>query len=256
MMKRSMLVGLILASFTALPAHADELQQQVLAFAKTVSPADFAFTQTMRTERTGAVPSLLTRRYDARGNPAWSLVSIDGKPPTAKQSARTASGKSDTPSYGKIVEWFSAPATRIAATPTHVTYRIAKLPPGAVKLGKHDASGDTSAEAVVNISGPKPFIERAKFFSNTPFRMMMVVKVERFAFNASYRIMPNGKPFSSGNNGEFQGSLMGRAVYEDPDKLCRRYSRKIGYPHDTSRICSVWKLLQNPVDRGPLWRVD
>ncbi len=192
-------------------AQADALQQQVLAIAKAVSAADFAFTQTARFERTGTPATERVSRYDpARG---WTLLRIDGKPPTAKQTEqdKKIARRAQTPSYARITEWFGAPATRIATTPTSVTYRFATLPKGSIKLGPYDASAHTTVDAVVNTAGKALFVERARFTSTKPFRMFVVAKVERFTVNASWRLMPDGRPVGEGNTAEFGGAFMGKA---------------------------------------------
>ena len=201
---------------TLLPqaALADTLQQQVLAAAKTVTAADFAFTQANRFERTGAPATQIVQRYDPRrGKAAWSLLKIDDRAPTPKQAADAAkrSAKAQVPSYARIAEWFGAPATRVATTPTSVTFRFAALPKGTIKMGSHDASANTSVEAVVNTAGRIPFVERARFTSNAPFRMFMVAKVERFVITATHRLLGDGRPVLDATATEFGGSLMGKA---------------------------------------------
>lgn len=214
-----------MALATPVVAQADALQQQVLAAAKTVAAADFAFTQANSFERTGTPAKKFVQRYDPRrGASAWTLVKVDDRAPTAKESADSAkrSAKAKVPTYARIAEWFGAPATRVATTPTTVTYRFASLPKGVITMGSHDASANTSVDAVVNTAGKTPYVERARFSSNAPFRMFMVAKVERFTFNATYRLMPDGRPVNEAVVTEFAGSLMGnaqtmktRTVYSD-----------------------------------------
>ena len=221
--------ALIAVSVMALTApqvsRADALQQQVTAAAKAVTAGDFAFTQINRFERTGTPAKQFVQRYDPRrGASAWTLVKIDDRAPTAKEAADSAkrSAKAQVPTYARVAEWFGAPATRVATTPTTVTYRFASLPKGVVKMGSHDASANTSVEAVVNTAGKTPYVERARFSSNTPFRMFVVAKVERFTFNSTYRLLPDGRPVNEAVATEFAGSFMGnaqtmktRTVYSD-----------------------------------------
>lgn len=204
------------AAALAIPAiaQADALQQQVLAAAKAVTAADFAFTQANRFERTGAPAKSIVQRYDPRrGASAWTLVKVDDRAATAKEIADAAkrSAKAQVPSYARIAEWFGAPATRVSTTPTSVTYRFASLPKGTVKLASHDASANTSVEAVVNTAGRIPFVERARFTSNTAFRMFMVAKVERFVITATHRLLGDGRPVLDSTATEFGGSFMGKA---------------------------------------------
>jgi hypothetical protein len=213
LVSRSLLCGAVAFALPTL-AHADALQQQVLAAAKSVKEGDFAFTQTNRFERTGTPVKQFVQRYDPRkGAAAWTLLRVDDRAPTAKEAADSVkrSTKARVASYSRITEWFGAPATRVATTPTSVTYRFASLPKGAVKMGSYDASANTSVEAVVNTAGKIPFVERARFTSNTPFRMFVVAKVERFVFTSTNRLLPDGRPVPELTTSEFSGSFMGSA---------------------------------------------
>lgn len=196
-------------------AGADALQDQVVAGARAVSPTGYAFTQTTRVERTGAAAKTFVSRYDpARAvGQRWTLVSIDGKAPSAKEaaSAAKAAKAQDVPSYAEIAKWFGGPATRIAQTPTSVTYRFARLPKGIVKMGKHDASADTSAEATVDLSGRAPVVTRVRFASTTAFRMALVVKVERYGVVTTYRPGPDSHPVIDAATVEMAGSVLGKA---------------------------------------------
>jgi hypothetical protein len=201
---------LLLAALIAGPAQADALQEQVLAGMRRTSTADVPFTTTTRIERTGAAAKEIVTRHDPRA-PAgrrWSVVRVDGRAPTAKE-ARDIAGQANRqplPGYERLARWFGAPATR-----TGNTYRFARLPVGALKIGSHDASAHTAAEAVVNTAGPVPFVERVRFVSTRPFRMMLVAKVERYVFTATYAPLGDGRPFPVANDAEVAGAMMGKA---------------------------------------------
>ena len=203
------------ALIVAGPASADALQDQVLAGMKAANTADVGFIQTTRVERTGAAAKEFVTRYDPRAGAAnrWSLVRVDGRAPTAKEAADAAkqAGKVPMPSYARLAQWFGGPATIVARTSGSVTYRFARLPKGVIKMGSHDASADTIADAVVNTSGKAPFVERVRLASSTPFRMMLVAKVERYVFTSSYAPLGDGRLFPNGTDADMSGSLMGKA---------------------------------------------
>jgi len=82
---------LIAASLAALclsagPARADELQNQLVAAAKGASPSAYSFRRAMTIQQTGKPRKILVEQYDPRRPAAdqWSLVSVDGRAPTAK----------------------------------------------------------------------------------------------------------------------------------------------------------------------------
>lgn len=211
MIARPLLVAGLLATA---PAHADLMQDQVLAGLRRADTADVAFTATTRIVRTGASPSEIVTRYDPRA-PAgrrWSVARVDGRAPTAKETGQILKAANGTPlpSQAKIAQWFGSPATRIAQTPGTVTYRFAALPPGVVKVGSRDLSADTIADVVVALHGGAPFIERTRFTSTKGFRMMLVAKVDRFAATTSFAPLPDGRPFPASAQVDMGGSIMGK----------------------------------------------
>jgi len=221
----SVIASVALATIVPGVANADPLQVQVLEAARNLTANNFAFTQAVRFERTGAPTKQVVQRYDPRrGTASWTLVKVDDHAPAAKEIVDFAkmSAKARPPSYAQIADWFGAPATRVATTATTVTYRFAHLPKGAVKMGPFDASTHTSIEAVVNIAGRVPFVEIARFTSNKSFRMMLVVNVQRFVVTTTNRLLPDGHPVPETTATEFAGSFMGgaqtlktRTVYSD-----------------------------------------
>ncbi|MCA3254612.1 MAG: hypothetical protein INF91_03220 [Alphaproteobacteria bacterium] len=142
----------------AAPAQADALQQQIVAQAKALGPDAFAYTRTMTVQQTGQERRVQVDRFDPADTPRWTLASVNGAPPTAKEvdGHRKAVGRQPSPGYYRLAQWFGAPATRIAEEPGRVTFRFARLPKGTLDINGHDLSADTAAEAVVNTAGPVP----------------------------------------------------------------------------------------------------
>jgi hypothetical protein len=209
------LVAPILAAMAPTPAFADALQQQIVAGARAVTVEDFSFTQTSVNQRNGEAVKEYVTTYDPRKPKAsrWALIRAEGRTPTPKETAamakRASSGQ--VPSYADIAKWFGAPATRVAVGKTSITYRFAALPVGTIKFGSHDASTTTAAEAVVNIAGATPFVERVHLTTGKPFRMMLVAKIMQMDMTATYQMMANGKPAITGTTANMTGSLMGKA---------------------------------------------
>lgn len=209
---------LALAALFASPAAAaaaDPLQDRVLAAMRQADTGDIGFTATTTVERTGAKAEEIVTRYDPRA-PAgrrWTVLRVGDRAPTAKETANIlkAANATPVPAYARLAKWFGGPAVRVGQTAGSVTFRFARLPAGVIKIGKHDASADTVADAVVDTGGSAPFVERVHFTSAKPFRMMVVAKIERFDFISSYALLPDGRPFPTGNGGDMAGSLLGKA---------------------------------------------
>lgn len=200
----------VLPLLIAAPAAADPLQDQLLAGMRATDTANVAFTSTTRIERTGAKPQVIVTRYDPHGaaGKRWSVVSVDGKPPTAKQAAQIAKAANGqpVPSYARLAQWFGGSATRAGST-----YRFARLPKGGLKVGNRDVAADTAAEATVNTSGPTPFVERVRFTSLKGFRAALVAKVERYTITSTFARLPDGRPFPAGADANIAGSLLGKS---------------------------------------------
>lgn len=203
-----------LALLVPAAAQADALQDRVLAGAR-ATPADrLAFRRTTAIERTGADRKVVVEDYDPRraANARWTLVTVDGRAPTPKELADSRKMKRGaTPSYSEIAKWFGAPATATPAGQGHVLYRFASLPVGTIRIGKHDASVTTAAEALVNASAPVPYVERVRFRSTEGFRMMLVAKVDSMVATGRYRRLGDGTIVPDGGTSDMAGSLMGKS---------------------------------------------
>lgn len=210
---RQMVTAAAFASCTQ-AACADELQDQVLAGARAVRADSHAFRRTLLIERTGAPREVRLEQFDPRRPVAerWSLVSMNGRAPSTKETAQARKQKrGPVPSYADVARWFGAPATRVAAAPGYVTYRFARLPKGALKLGPFDASRHVTAEAVVNVKGARPFVERVRWTAAKPFRMLLVASVSSMTLTGRYRLLPSGYPVPLDLGSETAGSLLGKS---------------------------------------------
>lgn len=209
--------------------HADALQDQVLASARATRSDLYAFRRTITIERTGVARQVFVEQFDPR-RPAgqmWSLASVDGRAPVAKDLDAWRKGdRGPVPSYNQLAKWFGGGATRSDGAQGYVTYRFARLPAGALKIGSHDASADTQAEAVVNTQGKFPFVERIRLVSTKSFRMMLVASVQSMATSGHYRVQSDGLAVPAESTSRIIGSLFGKdqtiqafATYSDFQKV-------------------------------------
>lgn len=205
----------ILAIGTAIgDARADALQAQVLADTRVKRADAYAFRRSTTIERTGAARRVIVEQFDpARSVPArWTLVSIDGRKPTPKQISDARKQKrAPTPSYSDIARWFGAPASRVEGPAGYVTYRFAKLPKGALKIGSSDISANVAAEALVNVKGGRPWVEHVRLTATKGFRMMLVASVKTMMVTGRYRPGPNGQPVPAETTSDMTGSLLGKS---------------------------------------------
>lgn len=209
-----MTVAALAAALASVPAQADELQARVLAAAKATQTEGYGFSRTLTVEATGEQRKVFVERYDPRAaaNARWTLVSVDGRKPTAKEIADAAKTKRGPhPSYARLAQWLGAPATRSEPGLGYVLYKYPRLPAGTAKLGSHDASADTRAEALVNTKGRVPFVERVRFTSTKGFRMMLVASVSAMTIDGRYRQLADGTVVPDDADSAITGSMLGKS---------------------------------------------
>ncbi len=191
-------------------APADPLLGRLLTGTADVQPPALNFERSaVASETSGGKTERHTRvdRWDGRN---WTLVSLDGRAPTPKEAANAAKETvaAGVPGYYRLAAYFRAAPPR-AAEGNAVVYRLASLPPGVVTM-KGVSPDKFGAELFVDTSGPVPFVRRARYYAPSPFRMMMVARVDRFEAINDYRLGKTGKPELARQTIDVAGSLFGR----------------------------------------------
>jgi hypothetical protein len=207
-------IVLVAACCVSDAAHADALQNQILAAARMARPDQFAFRQTVTIDRTAEPRKILVEQFDPARPVAerWTLLSVDAHAPTPKDLAESHKAKrGPVPSYGDLAKWFGAPATRSDTAPGYVTYRFARLPKGGFEFGSHDASADTQAEALVNIKGKVPFVERVRLTMTKGFSMMFVASIKSIAVDERFRQLPDNRVVYAASSSDITGAFLGKA---------------------------------------------
>ncbi len=91
----------------------DELKQRVLAQAQKAGPDDYAFTRTVKSEQTSngkTEQHVNIDKYDPTksGEARWTLISVDGAPPSADALSRykKETPKRRVPGYYRLAKYF------------------------------------------------------------------------------------------------------------------------------------------------------
>ena len=206
-----------LTASVAAESSADALKERIIAHARTVTPEDYAYTRTIRSESTEGNKKeerVVVDRWDPAKpqDQRWTLVSINGQPPTADQLKNYGkeTAKRRTVYYGRVAEYFASPATSATDARGRPVFRLASLPKETVVASGSDISANATGELVADTSGPTPFIEEVRFVSTKSARVKLVALIERFEAVNRYRMMPNGKPAPVESVSEMNGSMMGK----------------------------------------------
>ena len=194
----------------------DELKQRILAQAQSVSPDDYAFTRTIRSDQTqgGKTEQHLTvEKFDPAksGEARWTLVSVDGAPPSAEALTkfRDGSAKRRVPGYSRLAAWLGTPATASTDSRGRTVFHFAALSKGTIIVLDTDVSQNATADATVSEANGVPFVEQVHV-TVRPMRIKLIAKIERYESNSRYRMGPEGKPLVMESTSEMSGSGMGQ----------------------------------------------
>jgi hypothetical protein len=193
------------------------LKERIIAHARTITPEDYAYTRTIRTESTEGNKKeerIMVDRWDPTKphDQRWTLVSINGQPPHADQLKNYAkeSAKRRAVHYGRVAEYFGKPATGATDAKGRPVFRLSSLPKDTVVAMGSDISANASGELVADTSGAMPFIEEVRFVSTKSTRVKLIAVIERFEAMNRYKMMPNGKPAPVESTSDINGSMMGK----------------------------------------------
>ena len=191
----------------------DELKQRILAQAQSVSADDHAFTRTIRSEATiigKTIKAVSIEKFDPTksADARWTLVSVDGAPPSAAQLRKyrkKAAKRRVVPGYHRIANYFGAPATVASEADGKTVFRFDTLPKGSISIKETDLSQLASGEASVTEADGAPFVDQARF-TLKPKRAHII---DRYETTFRYRLGPGGKPFLTETTSDLFGSALG-----------------------------------------------
>jgi hypothetical protein len=197
-------------------ANQDELKQRVLAQVLSISPDDFAFTRTIRTDQTsnGKLEKKVTIEKFDPTKPAetrWTLVSVDGAPPSADvlKAFRKDAVTRNVPGYHRLAKYFGSPATASTNALGRTVFRFTALPKSSVITLDTDVSQNATLDATVSEANGVPFVEQVHI-TVKPMRIKLVMKLDSFESTSRYRIGPEGKPIMVEQTSDLSGSGLGQ----------------------------------------------
>lgn len=194
----------------------DDLKQRIVAQAQSVGADDYAFTRNIRAVPTanGKTETIITvDKYDPTksGDARWTLVSVDGAPPSADALSkyRKETPKRRVPGYHRLANYFAGPVTTATDSRGRSVFRFASLPKDSVLVFNSDVSHNTSAEASVGEANGVPFVEQVRL-SIQPTRIKLVMKLEHYESTSRFRMGPEGKPVLVEQVADVTGSGLGQ----------------------------------------------
>lgn len=197
-MKRAMLPFLLLALTgasvpTASVSANDGLREQIVAAAAALPPAGLAFERVTRLERKGGGSKVSQVRIERWDGVSWSLISIDGRAPTASEKNKIVHDNS-VPGYHQLALIMAAATDRKVDDNGRTILLVPVLPKGSVVADGKDISKHLRGEAVLGMRGEEPWVERLTVAAREQFKLNMLIKVTRFEQINDYRLDASGRP--------------------------------------------------------------
>lgn len=194
----------------------DDLKQRILAEAQKAGPDDYAFTRTAKSEQTSngkTEQHVNIDKYDPTksGDARWTLVSVDGAPPSADvlSKYKKETPKRRVPGYYRLAKYFGTTATTSTDAKGRTVFHFNALPKDTALVMDSDVSSNTSADVSVTDANGTPFAEQVHL-TVKPMRLKLIMKLDRYESTARYRIGPEGKPFLVEHVADMSGSGMGQ----------------------------------------------
>lgn len=188
-----------LAFVVAAAPAPDPILSRIIADARALPPASIAYERQSRTilQEKGGESSSSNRvdRWDGRD---FTLVSVDGKPPAAKDVEAFSKATASRPvaGYHRLADLLTTSAVRLSDPQGRIVYRVAGLPKGTMTIGK-DVSANVVGDFFVDNSGAQPYVTRARMVLAKPISFFMVAKLDSLELTNEYKLDAKGRPYLS-----------------------------------------------------------
>jgi len=137
-------------------------------------------------------PAVLVDRFTPTSprTGTWSLVSVDGRKPTADEVERHLDSDlvSVIPGFHRLHIVLGAPPTGRRMVDGRTVYQWASLPKRAVETAGGDISANLSAEATVDATGVRPLISEVRIYAARPFSIRGIARMNAFEVVSRYRL--------------------------------------------------------------------
>src|ERR1041385_2499387 len=217
---RALKILLALLALAALTVHAqdktNEVKQRILSQAQGLGADDYAFTRTVKSETTSNGKTehhVNVDKYDPTksGDARWTLVSVDGAPPSAELLAayNKESSKRRLPGYYRLAKYFGTASTVSTDSRGRTMFHFNSLPKDSAIVMDSDVSSNTGADVTVAEASGSAFAEQVHL-SVRPTRLRLIMKLEHYESTARYKIGPEGKPLLVEHTADMSGSGLGQ----------------------------------------------
>lgn len=150
----------------------------------------------------------MIERWDGK---AWTLISHNGKPPTAaqKRDAEKIAAAVPVPGYHRLASLLETASSSRLDAEGRTVLQIPVLPADSIYGDSGDISEHLKAEALVNTRGAKPFVERLHVTARETFKLNALIKVKSFDMVSTYKLDAGGRPRLASQTADSMGSVFG-----------------------------------------------
>lgn len=204
-------LAFVLASGAAASLGIDPVRDRIIADAKLQSPASLAFDRTTHVVQVGGGSRTEIHRVDRWDGKSWSLISLNGKPPTdaeIKEQAK-ATLSQPVPGYHRLAGLLATATESSIDAQGRTVLVIPQLPAKTIVNDGTDISPHLKAEAVIATSNGQPWVQQLRLKAREPFKMSWVLKVMTFDQVSEYKLDAGGKPRLASQSADSQGTMFG-----------------------------------------------
>ncbi len=216
MHRHAVLLGaLAAAALGSAPGQAAPAIEAIRAEVRKAGPYAFERTRTISDTRNGGTRRVEVDRYDpARPEgQRWTLVSVDGRAPTAEQRRAWAKAIADqpvVPGPWRLDPLLAGPEPAARADGGETIYSWKRLPKGSLPTGRFDVTGNLAAEVHVTETNGRPTVTRMRVFAPEPFRVLAIAKFDTLTVVSDYARDAAGRLILTRQVTEQNASLPGR----------------------------------------------
>lgn len=206
-----LLAGLLLAAAPADELRLEPLREAIITDARATNPAGIAFDRTTIAVRRGPGIKERTETVERWDGARWTLVSVNGKQPTAThfKTFRKATAVNPVPGYHRLAALMAAASDISTDGDGHKLLKIPVLPAGTVRTDTGDISNHLSGEAVIASNDGKPYVARLKVKAREKFKLNLLITVTNFEQVSDYHLGPDGRPRLASQSADSKGSMFG-----------------------------------------------
>lgn len=187
------------------------LRDRLISDARALSPTALNFDRDTESVRTGGGTRTNVSRIERWDGKAWTLISQNGKAPTAAQrrEAEKLAASAPVPGYHRLAGLLATATTSRVDAEGRTVMLIPVLPANSVRTDTSDISSHLKAEVLVSSRGGQPFVEQVHVTARETFKLNSLIKVKAFELTSNYKIDAGGHPRLASQSADSVGSVFG-----------------------------------------------